>query len=548
MSATLSGTGVGPGLAVGPVARLGSPPVLPPHEPPVADPAAESTLAARALETVAADLERRADAAGGVAADVLIATAMMARDPALAESVGELVGSGRAAAWAVSEAFGTFRDALEAAGGYLAERAADLDDVRARVVAVLLGVPMPGVPQPPHPFVLVADDLAPADTATLDPARVLALVTVHGGVTSHTAILARSLGIPAVVGCAGAADLTDGDLVAVDGTTGTVIVAPEEADLAAARSRAEERAARLAASHGPGRTADGHPIDLLVNAGGAADAARVAAVEAAGVGLLRTEFLFLERRTAPTLAEQEAAYLEVFEHLGGRKIVIRTLDAGADKPLPFASLSDEPNPALGIRGLRTSWRYPDLLETQLEAIARAAKECHAEAWVMAPMVATPQEAAGFVERARAHGLTRVGVMVEIPAAALAAAQILAVVDFVSIGTNDLSQYTFAADREAGMLAPLLDPWQPALLRLLELTAAAGLAAGKPVGVCGEAAADPLLATVLVGLGVTSLSMAAGSVADVRQALAGRTLQECREAARQALAAPDPAAARAAAAP
>jgi phosphotransferase system enzyme I (PtsI) len=550
MSATLAGIGASPGLAVGPVARLAGPPVLPSQEPAVADRAAEVRRAAAALESVAVELERRAGAADGAAADVLVITAMMARDPGLADAVAALAGSGRPAPWAVTEAFAGHRAALEAAGGYLAERVADLDDVRARAVAVLLGVPMPGVPRPAHPFVLVADDLAPADTATLDPARVLALVTAGGGVTSHTAILARSLGIPAVVGCPGAAGLADGERVAVDGTGGTVLVAPTGADLAEATSRAQQwaqqREQRLAASHGPGRTADGHPVDLLVNAAGAADAARVAAVEAVGVGLLRTEFLFLGRRTAPTLAEQEAAYREVFGLLGGRTVVIRTLDAGADKPLPFAALQNQPNPALGIRGLRTSWRYPELLDTQLEAIARAAKQCHADAWVMAPMVATAQEAAAFADRARRHGLTRVGVLVEVPAAALAADRVVAAVDFVSLGTNDLSQYAFAADRQAGALAPLLDPWQPALLRLVELTAAAGRAAGKPVGVCGEAAGDPLLATVLVGLGVTSLSMAAGAVAEVRQSLAERTLQRCREAAARALAAPDPAAARAAA--
>jgi len=545
MSTTLNGIGVSAGFATGPAARLGSAPVLPPYEPSVADVAAEQVLAAQALDAVAAELERRAAAAGGTAADVLVATSLIARDPALAESVRELIDAGRAAAWAVTDAFAAYREILAAAGGYLAERAADLDDVRARVVAVLVGVPMPGVPRLAHPYILVADDLSPADTATLDPATVLALVTVGGGVTSHTAILAKSLGIPAVVGCSGAAELADGDQIAVDGTAGTVIAAPDAADLDAARQRAEQRAARLASSHGPGRTADGHRIGLLVNAGGAADVAQVAAVEAEGVGLLRTEFLFLDRRTAPTFAEQEEAYNEVFQRLGHGKIIIRTLDAGADKPLPFASLGDEPNPALGIRGLRTSWRYPELLDTQLEALARAAKECHVDAWVMAPMVATAAEARAFTELARSHGLTRAGAMVEIPAAALAAEQILDAVDFVSIGTNDLSQYTFAADRQSGTLAPLLDPWQPPLLRLIELTTRAATAAGKPVGVCGEAAGDPLLAPVLAGLGVTSLSMAASCVADVRQMLAGWTLEQCRAAARAALAAPDPAAARAA---
>jgi len=225
--------------------------------------------------------------------------------------------------------------------------------------------------------------------------------------------------------------------------------------------------------------------------------------------------------------------------------VVRTLDAGADKPLPFLQQEAEPNPALGVRGLRISWKRPDVLSSQLEAIAEAARATAAEVWVMAPMVATAAEAAAFAAAARAAGLPTPGAMVEIPAAALRAGALLAEVDFLSIGTNDLSQYTFAADRQVGAVAELLDPWQPALLQLIAACANAGTAAGKPVGVCGEAAADPGLAVVLTGLGITSLSMAARSIPAVREALAARTLADCRAAARAALAAPDAAAARAA---
>jgi len=225
--------------------------------------------------------------------------------------------------------------------------------------------------------------------------------------------------------------------------------------------------------------------------------------------------------------------------------VFRTLDAGTDKPLPFLGLAEEVNPALGMRGLRVARLRPEVLDAQLDAIAEAARETGTTPWVMAPMVTTPAEAADFARRARARGLTRVGAMIEVPAAALHADRLLDRLDFLSIGTNDLSQYTFAADRQHGDLADLLDPWQPALLRMVELCAEAGRAAGKPVGVCGEAAADPLLATVLVGLGVTSLSMSARSVPAVRDALARHTLGECRRNAELALEAPDPEAARAA---
>ncbi|GAB3980460.1 hypothetical protein GCM10027615_59020 [Plantactinospora veratri] len=224
-------------------------------------------------------------------------------------------------------------------------------------------------------------------------------------------------------------------------------------------------------------------------------------------------------------------------------MVIRTLDAGADKPLPFLHQADEPNPALGVRGLRLVRQRPELLRTQLAAIARAAGQTGAEVWVMAPMVATRAEAAEFADAVHAAGLPKAGVMVEVPAAALRAGQLLEVVDFLSVGTNDLSQYTFAADRQSGLLAELLDPWQPALLRLIGEVGAAGRAAGKPVGVCGEAAADPLLAPVLVGLGMTSLSMSGRSLAPVRAALAGRSYPDCLRLARLALDADDPARAR-----
>ncbi|MGW7467611.1 putative PEP-binding protein, partial [Streptomyces xantholiticus] len=278
---------------------------------------------------------------------------------------------------------------------------------------------------------------------------------------------------------------------------------------------------------------------------GAAPRARAppAAADSEGVGLFRTEFLYLDRDQAPTVEEQTAAYREVFAAFTGRRVVVRTLDAGADKPLPFATAADEQNPALGVRGLRTARRDPQLLETQLTAIAAAAQDGEAEVWVMAPMVSVPGEAAAFAERAKAHGLRTAGAMVEVPAAALRAGDVAQQCDFLSVGTNDLAQYAFAADRTLGSLAEFLDPWQPALLELVRTAAEAGAGQGRPVGVCGEAAADPLLALVLVGLGVTSLSAAPGCLGDVRASLASHGLDDCRRLAGLALAAPDAAAAR-----
>jgi phosphotransferase system enzyme I (PtsI) len=551
MSARLHGTGVSPGVVAGPVARMAAPITAPPPGPglgsgPVSGPAAGDVdaEAARALDALAAaadDLDRRASVAPGPAAEVLAAQAMMARDPVLGSKVTDRVKTGSDGLTALAEGFGEFRAMLEAAGPYLAERVADLDDVRNRAVAHLLGVPMPEIPRPGHPFVLVAGDLSPAETATLDPSEVLAIVTERGGPTSHTAILAKALGLPAVVACGAAVDLVDGQTVLVDGRAGTVDVSPSEAAVVSALAGHEERLEALAAARGAGRTADGHPVALLVNIGGARDLEAAAAVEPEGVGLFRTEFLFLDRPSAPSVAEQRDAYRAVFDAFGGRKVVVRTLDAGADKPLRFVTQPDEPNPALGVRGLRTARRFPELLDDQLAAIAAAAAESEADVWVMAPMVSTAAEAEEFASRARGHGLQTAGVMVEVPAAALRAEHVAAACDFLSIGTNDLAQYVLAADRMNSDLGDLLDPWQPAVLELIRLTAGAGLLLGKPVGVCGEAASDPQLALVLVGLGVTSLSMAPVALPEVRATLAEHTLDDCRNLAAAVLAAPDAAA-------
>jgi phosphotransferase system enzyme I (PtsI) len=531
----MTGIGVCPGRAAGPVALMGPRPRLPAEKPGVTDFEAEVLAATTALGLTADDLEARA-AASAVpgAAEVLEATAMIARDPSLEEAIRSAITKGDPAAWAVDRAIDAFKALLLDLGGYMAERVGDLDDVRDRTLARLLGQPMPGVPERDAPFILVADDLAPADTVTLTMERVLALVTVRGGPTSHTAILARSLGLPAIVACATADTLREGQLVEVDGGSGEIRIGITP-DAAAETNRSEQaRRAAKAASRGPGRTADGHAVALLLNIGDAAGAASVAKVDAEGVGLFRTEFLYLDRQEAPSIDEQVSLYMGVFNQMGGRKIVVRTLDAGADKPLPFLTAESEPNPALGVRGLRTARRKPEVLIDQLAALALAQKATGAVVWVMAPMVATASETKWFTDLAHEHGLPVAGAMVEIPAAALRARELLEHADFLSIGTNDLAQYTLAADRMAGELADLLDPWQPALLDLIRMTAEAGHAAGKSVGVCGEAAASPALAPVLVGLGITSLSMSASAVADVRDALAAVTLAECRSLAAAAL--------------
>lgn len=547
MHEVLRGIGVSPGAVAGPVVRLEPPPPDPPTGVTVEDPGAEAARAGAALAGVAEFLRARGAVAGGAAEEVLEAQAMMAEDPELHDRIADLVADGRTAARAVHEGLISYADVLRGLGGYLGERVADLEDIRCRAIALLTGARMPGVPLLHRPSILVARDLAPADTATLHRDQVLGFVTELGGPTSHTAILAKQLGIPAVVACPDAATLDEGAHVAVDGSAGEITVDPPESVLAGIAARAASRAA-LPEPTGPGRTADGTPVALLVNIGTVADALAAAETPSEGVGLFRTEVLYLGRTTAPPVKEQVEAYRTVFEAFAGRKVVIRTLDAGADKPLPFIGHAPEANPALGVRGLRVARRRPELLTDQLTAIAEAASACvasgrAADVWVMAPMVSTPAEAAEFAAQARGFGLPTVGAMVEVPAAALRATQLLERCDFVSIGTNDLAQYAFAADRTESALADLLDIWQPALLDLVASVADGGRRTGRPVGVCGEAAGDPLLALVLVGLGLTSLSMAPACLPSVRHALSAHTLDECRDMAKAVREADDAASAR-----
>jgi len=536
---TRYGIGVSPGTAVGPVIQV-RPPVRPPEdEPAAADSASSGQVIRQVLESVAGTLDDRAARADAKAQQILAATAMMARDPGLATAADKHLASGRGPATALDAAVEEYCAVFSTAGGYLAERVTDLRDVRDRAVARLLGLEDPGVPEITEACVIVAHDLAPAETVGLRRDLVLAIVTESGGPTSHTAILAAQMGIPAVVQVPGAVAIGVGTVVAVDGSTGEVFVDPDPLIRAEVVQRSERRAKALGTATGPGKTSDGHPVALLANIGTAEDAERAAVLDVEGVGLFRTEFLFLDRDTAPSLEEQVAVYTRVFEAFGARRVVVRTLDAGADKPLAFANLGPEENPALGRRGLRLSAERPDLLDTQLSALAAAARATGADVRVMAPMVATAEEAAWFARRVRENGLPSVGVMIEVPSAALRARHVLAEVDFASIGTNDLAQYTLAADRMQGELATLLDPWQPAVLDLVAAACDGGRDTGTPIGVCGEAAADPLLALVLTGLGVNSLSMAPTRVSAVRAALFLHDLGTCTAMAAAARAARSP---------
>lgn len=523
----LTGVGVGQGIAIGEAVRMPDPLPEPGAEPLSGDPAAEKERVAKALAAVAAELGRRSEAAEGPAKEVLDAQAMMAQDPSIAEEAGSRIDAGMNGERAVFEAFGAFRELLVSMGGYMAERATDLGDVSQRVVAELRGVPAPGVPQRAEPFILIAHDLAPADTAQLELGKVLALVTRDGGPSSHTAILARDRSLPAVVGVAGADGIAEGQTLIVDAALGLVVADPSDDELAEARTAQEALASVADTSLEPGALADGTPVQILANVGKPADTARAVELGAEGVGLFRTEFLFLDAAEAPSVEEQTRTYTELLQAFPGKKVVARVLDAGADKPLAFLTDREEPNPALGLRGIRVLRAHEQILRDQLTALANAQAASEAELWVMAPMIADAEESEYFTGLCRELGIKVAGSMIEVPSAAVLCEQILASSDFVSVGTNDLTQYTLAADRLLGTVATMQDPWHPAVLRMLRLIGEAGERTGKPIGVCGEAAADPALAVVLVGLGVKSLSMTPAAFAGVRAALKEVTLDEAR---------------------
>jgi phosphotransferase system enzyme I (PtsI) len=530
----LQGVGVGRSVAIGKVVRMPDPLPEPKDARHSGDAASEKAAAAAALTFVAADLRERAEKVDAEATEVLNATALMAEDPSILDSVNEIVDGGKTAERAVFEAFDQFRELLISLGGMMAERASDLSDVSQRVVARLRGVAAPGVPQRDEPFVLVADDLAPADTALLELDKVLALVTRQGGPTSHTAILARSKAIPAIMGVAEALDIADDTLVIVDAAAGTVTTDPSDEQRAAAEARIGEIAAAANAPITDGALADGTLVPLLANLGTPAEAAQAVELGAEGVGLFRTELMFLDAKTAPTVEEQTTEYTALLKHFPGKKVVVRALDAGADKPLRFMDMGEEVNPALGQRGLRSLRANENILRDQLTALVNAQNATDADLWVMAPMVSDAEETEYFVALGRELGLTTVGVMAEVPSLAVLADQVAERSDFVSIGSNDLTQYTLAADRMLGTLAKFQDPWHPAVLRLVKMLGDAGAAAGKPVGICGEAAADPQLAVVLVGLGVTSLSMTPQALADVRAELKTVTLEQAKARASAAM--------------
>ena len=510
---------------------------------------AKSTLTAaeekkaldEAVVIVSSDLADRASRATGELQEILIAVAEIAGDPALIEEAHTHIDNGDTAAYAILKASELFKDLLEQSGGYLAERVSDVGNICDRILCQLAGTSYPEIPQFKEPTVLIARDLSPADTTDLVPSQILAIITEAGGPTSHTAIIARSLGIPAVVACQGLiakALAYLGQPVGVIATSGEVFFDPGPDEISAIENQIEKirirKLAQQQRSSAGYKTKDGRGIPIYANVGRFADGEKAVSVGADGVGLLRTELLYLDQKVPPTLEEQADRYTQIFELFPEQKVVIRTLDAGADKPLAFINFGHEPNPALGVRGYRTITLHEELLRTQLAAISLAQSRTKAEVWVMAPMITVPQEAQDFLDLCREYNLAKSGVMIEVPAAVFHAEEITRISDFVSIGTNDLGQYLHAADRESAALAHFNNPWQPALIRAIHQIAQAGLRNNCPVGVCGEAASDAALATVLLGLGVTSLSCNVATLSDVAMTIGATNYEEMKSAAAAAL--------------
>ncbi|HMM19118.1 MAG TPA: phosphoenolpyruvate--protein phosphotransferase [Selenomonadales bacterium] len=540
----VQGIAASPGIAIGEVMRLQKIKHEFRRSVAAGEVAQEKARFSAAKEVAMADLEelkkRTAANFGQEKAEVFGAHQMMLEDPMFNDAVLEAIDARHASAEAAveeaAEAIAGMLAALDDA--YMRERAADIKDIGQRLIRILQG----SAESAKLTGIVVAQDLLPSDTAALDLEVVTGFITALGGKTSHSSILARAAGIPAVVGVGQAwEDLQNGDTVIVDGHAGLVLVNPGDGELAEYRERKaleQAKAAEIAsAAKLEGMTADGWRVEVAANIGIPRDMEKAAAAGAEGVGLFRTEFLFQERQAVPTEEEQTEAYSAVLRAMPDRKIVIRTLDAGGDKQLPFLGTLAEANPALGFRAIRLCLTYRDVFKTQLRALLRAGTEGNLH--IMFPMIATLEELLSAkallreaAEELAGEGVAHradvpVGIMVEVPAAVAIADILVQEVDFFSIGTNDLVQYTMACDRMNEHVAYLNDYFHPAVVRLIAEASRAAQAGGKWIGMCGEMAGDPLAAPLLVGLGLTELSMNTRSVPQVKDCLRRLTLAQAK---------------------
>ncbi|MDQ7733966.1 phosphoenolpyruvate--protein phosphotransferase [Halomonas sp. SpR1] len=554
----LAGLVASQGLAIGPLAIY-----CPPLPGVPYDGEGESVEAPRlkhALSRVAKDLTKaEAQAASqdqGAEAEIFAAHSAWLEDPALVSAAEVYIGDGRSAGQAWREALDAEAERLAATGNdLLAARVADLRDLQRRVMASLSDDHHAAAPDLPEGAILVAEDLTPSELVAVADQRPAGLCLAGGGTTSHVAILARARGIPCLVAMGqalleSASDASD-ESVILDAETGYLALKPSSTQLAEVAERIEDRRYEAeqarAKAHEPVVTLDGRKVEVCANIGGAEEARLAASNGADGVGLLRSEFLFLARDSAPDEATQRAEYQAVLDALGGRTVVIRTLDIGADKQLPYLRLPNVPNPALGVRGIRLWQSQPELLETQLRALLAITPLSTLH--IMLPMVSEAAELSEVRRRleslATELGLNerpRLGAMIEVPSAALCAASLAAEADFLSIGTNDLTQYTLAMDREDPFLAARADVLHPAVLRLIEATVS-GAAGRCPVGVCGSAASDDLAAPLLVALGVDELSVESARIPAVKAALRRLDAADLAAELPDLLALPDAAAVR-----
>ncbi len=553
---SLRGVPASPGVAIGQVFQLRHDDIVLEERASDANHerrALDSAIAAAHLQLEALQTRLAAEADTDRAA-IFAAHQELLEDPEVLDSAAAHIRGGATAAYAWRQAYTAQADRLMALRNQLlAGRAADLRDIGRRVIHLLVGREDAPLDMPPDSIV-IAEDLAPSEAASLDRTRVRGFCTTMGSATSHVAILARGLGIPAVAGIdPRALDIKPGTRVVLDGAAGTLKLGPtaaEEAEISRRQeSDAVRRAAELAVAAEAAVTRDGHRVEIVANIGAEDEAHRVPEVGGEGVGLLRTEFMFMERRTAPDEDEQTQAYEAIARAIGpSRILVIRTLDVGGDKPLPYLPLPAEANPFLGMRGIRLLAIRPDIIQTQIRAILRASRAGRVA--IMFPMISTLAEwraARDMVEQERATlGLPpiQIGIMVETASAALLADRFAEEADFFSIGTNDLTQYTLAMDRTNPRLAPELDALHPAVLRLIERTVAGAHAHKRWVGVCGALAGDPEAVPVLVGLGVDELSVSVPIVPAVKARIRTLSLDECRVTAQLALDAEDGAQVRA----
>ncbi|HEY9877703.1 MAG TPA: phosphoenolpyruvate--protein phosphotransferase [Leptolyngbyaceae cyanobacterium] len=497
--------------------------------------------AALEVESIRAKVHSQGDPSK---AAIFAAHQELLEDPELLDTAHNLIGKGKSAAYAWQQTFSAQAQQLSQLNNeLLAQRANDLRDIGQRVLRILTGVETADMKYP-RDTILVAEDLTPSDMANLDRERVVGLCTLTGGATSHVAILARSMGIPAIAGAeARVLDLPDGTPIILDGTKGTVRLSAGTEEIERVRGRIArqkaQREADIQTASEPAVTRDGHHIEVAANVGSLKDVEEAASLGAEGVGLLRTEFVYMDRTQAPSEDEQTGIYRSMLEVLGpDRPMILRTIDVGGDKPLPYLAMPHEENPFLGERGIRLGFDQPELQRTQFRAVLRAASA--GKLRVMFPMIGRMEEirmAKAMLEEERQRlGVPpiEVGIMIEVPSAAVMAEQLAKEVDFFSIGTNDLTQYTLAMDRGHPKLAPYIDGLHPAVLRLIDYTVKGAERHGKWVGVCGGIGSDPQAVPILVGLGVKELSVSVSGIPGIKAQVRSLSREDCRGLAEQAL--------------